>query len=162
MTSVGTIVLNADYSVMGSVSWQRAVTLVVTGKAEIHEADPERHIRGATTWVPFPRIVRLVNWVYVKFGGRGAHGVICSKKGVLERDSYTCAYCGKHADTVDHVVPASRGGLNTWENLVSSCAKCNGDKADRTPEEARMQLKWSPWRPDPLGAEQRKVWASLK
>jgi 5-methylcytosine-specific restriction endonuclease McrA len=154
--------LNNDFTVLGSVSWQRAVTLVVTDKAEIHEADPEREVRGATTFVPFPRIIRLKQWIFVKFIGRHHDGAgLCTKKGVLERDKFTCVYCGGKANTVDHVMPASRGGKSSWENLAAACEPCNGLKADRTPEEARMYLRWHPWRPDLIGAKQRKVWASL-
>lgn len=159
---VGTLVLNADYTVLTSVSWQRAVTMLVTGKAEIHEADPERTVRGATSEVPFPRIVRLVKWIYVKFSGKHSDGAgMCTKKGILTRDKFTCGYCGGKANTVDHVFPQSRGGASSWENLIAACEPCNGLKADRTPEEARMYMRWHPWRPDVLGAKQREVWASL-
>jgi 5-methylcytosine-specific restriction endonuclease McrA len=158
----GVLCLNADYSVLTSVSWQRAVVLVVSGRAEIHEADPEQLVRGSTLTVPFPRVIRLLKWVYVKFTGRDVGGAgVVTKGGVLKRDRWTCGYCGGKADTVDHVLPESRRGGFTWENLISACRKCNGDKADRTPEEAGMRLRWHPWRPDILGLEQRKVWASL-
>lgn len=161
--TVGTLVLNADYTVLTSVSWQRAVTLVVGGKAEVHEADPERTIRGRTAEVPFPRVIRLVKWIYVKFQGRSPDGAgICTKAGVLKRDKHTCVYCGGKANTVDHVIPASRGGANSWENLAGACSPCNHSKADRTPEEAGMRLRWEPYRPDLMGMEQRKVWAALE
>lgn len=159
--TVGVLVLNADYSVLTSVSWQRAVTKVLTGDAEIHEADPEKIIRGKNHEVPFPRVIRLVKWVYVKWTGRASSGAICTKRGVCERDKFTCGYCGGKGDTVDHIVPESRGGKLTWENSICACAGCNGRKADRTPEEAGMRLLWEPWRPDLQGMEQRKVWASL-
>lgn len=160
--SVGTLVLNADYSVLTSVSWQRAVTLVVIGKAEIHEADPEQMVRGKTHAVPFPRVIRLVKWIYVKFHGQTVDGAgVCTKAGVLKRDKFTCVYCGSKANTVDHVLPASRGGKSTWDNLAAACSPCNGFKADRTPEEAGMRLRWHPWRPDLNGMEQRRVWESL-
>lgn len=160
---VGTLVLNNDYEVLGSVSWQRAVKMMAMGKALIHEADPERTIRGATAEFPFPRAVRLVKWIYVKYTGRHADGAgLCTKKGILERDSYTCVYCGGKANTIDHVFPASRGGRSSWENQAAACEPCNAFKADRTPDEARMRLRWHPYRPDKLGMEQRKVWASLE
>lgn len=158
----GTLVLNADYSVLATVSWQRAVTMIVQGKAELHEADPERVIRGARTSVPFPRAVRLVKWVYVKFTGKAHDGAgMVTKAGILKRDKHTCVYCGGKANTVDHVMPESRGGGFTWDNLAAACEDCNSFKADRTPEEAGMRLRWHPYRPDLVGMEQRKVWASL-
>ena len=159
---VGVLVLNADYTVLGSTNWQKAIKMVVLEKAEIHEADPEREVRGATHFVPFPRIIRLKDWIFVKFHGRSKNtSGICTKKGILERDKFTCVYCGAKANTVDHVFPESRGGKSTWENLAAACEPCNGFKADRTPEEARMTLKWHPYRPDVIGAQQRKVWMSL-
>ena len=63
---------------------------------------------------------------------------------MLERDNWTCAYCGGHARTVDHVMPQSRGGGNTWMNTVAACGPCNNKKADRTPEEAHMTLLFQP------------------
>jgi 5-methylcytosine-specific restriction endonuclease McrA len=158
----GVLCLNADYSVLTSVSWQRAVTLIVSGRAEIHEADPDQFVRGRTLQVPFPRVIRLLKWVYVKFTGRSHDGAgVCTKAGVLKRDAWTCGYCGSKASTVDHVFPESRGGAFSWDNLIAACEDCNGFKANRTPEEAGMRLKWHPYRPDIHGMEQRKVWASL-
>lgn len=161
--SAGVLCLNADYSVLTSVSWQRAVTLVIVGKAEVHEADPDQVVRGRNHVVPFPRVIRLVKWIYVKFHGEHADGAgVCTKAGVLKRDKWTCAYCGMKANTVDHVLPESRGGKFTWENLASACEPCNGFKANRTPEEAGMRLRWHPYRPDLRGFEQRKIWAALE
>lgn len=159
----GVLVLNADHMVLASVSWQRAVTLIVQGKAEIHEADPVQVVRGATLHVPFPRVIRLVKWVYVKFTGQSHDGAgVCTKSGVLKRDKWVCVYCGCKANTVDHVLPESRGGGFTWENLAAACEDCNSFKTNRTPEEAGMRLRWHPYRPDVFGMEQRKVWASLE
>jgi hypothetical protein len=74
-----------------------------------------------------------------------------SRHGIYERDNGQCAYCGKDlslaASTLDHVLPQSRGGLSTWENLVNSCAPCNQRKGGRTPQEARMKLLIRPFRP---------------
>lgn len=160
--TVGTLVLNADMSVLTYVSWQRAVTKILAGEAEIHEADPQRTIRSKHVEVPFPRVIRLVKWVYIKWTGRKSNGAVCTKRGVLERDRFTCGYCGGKGDTIDHIHPESRGGKLTWENSISACSPCNNEKADRTPEEWGKRLLWEPWRPDLLGMEQRRVWASLE
>lgn len=152
------VVLNATYEVLTEVTWQRAVTMVVTGEAEIHEADPDRSIHSAYLIVPFPKVIRLIRYVYVKWIDKGH---LATKRGVLARDKHTCAYCGRAGDTVDHVLPQSRGGLNTWENMVASCRKCNGKKDNRTPEEAGMPLRWQPYRPDRTGYTQKKIWAGL-
>lgn len=161
---VGILVLNACGTILTSVTWQRAVTMVVTGEAEIHEADPERTVRSPSTEIPFPRVIRMIRWVYVKYHERGSlyDGGLATKRGVLERDKHTCVYCGRPgAGTVDHVMPQSRGGRNTWENMAACCRACNHRKADQTPEEARMRLRWHPWRPDKTGYTQRRVWAGL-
>lgn len=155
----GTLVLNACGTILTRVSWQRAVTMVVTGEAVIHESDPVRRISSPSVSVPFPHVVRLVRYVYVRYLERGG---AASKRGVLARDRYTCVYCGKAgATTVDHLLPQSRGGRHTWENLAACCPACNGRKADRTPEEAGMCLRWHPYRPDAGGRAQRKIWAGL-
>lgn len=160
----GVLVLNADYGVLATVPWQRAVTMLVTGEAEIHEADPERTVRSPSTSVAFPRVIRLLRWVYVKFNAKGLLdvGTLATKRGVLARDKHTCVYCGRAGDTVDHVMPQSRGGKNSWENLAACCRSCNHKKADRTPEEAGMRLRWHPWRPDKTGYTQRKIWQGLE
>lgn len=157
-----TVVLNASYEVLAVVSWQRAVTLVVTGMAEIHEADPKRQVRGRTMQVPFPKVIRLIRYVYVTYRAIAddLHGP-ATKRGVLKRDKNTCIFCGDAAYTVDHLTPRSRGGKNTWENLAASCAACNQAKADRTPQEAGMRLLWAPYRPNSTKALQDKVWSGL-
>lgn len=158
----GTLVLNASYEVLTSVSWQRAISLVLTGHAEVHEADETQLVRSQHLSLPMPRVIRLVRYVYVKFVPKRFSGGFATKKGVLERDKHTCAYCGaKNAKTIDHILPRSRGGKDTWENLVACCAPCNNTKDNRTPEEAGMRLLWQPRCPDPDAAVQREIWAGL-
>ena len=152
------LVLNASYEVLTSVPWQRAVTMVVLGEAVVHEADPQRQVRSQHLTVPLPRAVRLVSYVYVR---HRRVGPFASKKGVLVRDRRTCIYCGRVGTTVDHLLPQSRGGRHTWENLAACCGPCNHRKADRTPEEAGMRLRWTPWRPDSTRVAQRQVWKAL-
>ncbi|HET9517230.1 MAG TPA: HNH endonuclease, partial [Actinoplanes sp.] len=67
--------------------------------------------------------------------------------GVLARDRRTCAYCGGHATTIDHVLPRSRGGANSWTNTVAACERCNGRKGDRTPAEAGLRMRTEPKAP---------------
>ena len=163
------LLLNACGTQLGLIDWQRAVTMLVTVDgsglpvAVLHEADPERQVRSPSTVVPLPRAIRLSRWVYVRFlDGRDlAGGGVATRQGVLTRDKRTCIYCGARADTVDHLLPQSRGGRNTWENLAACCQRCNHRKADRTPEEAGMRLRWHPWRPDVTGPRQRRIWREL-
>lgn len=140
---MGVLVLNASYEPMHTVSVQHAVRMLVRRVAEIHEAD------AGTTFGPYPlpKAVRLVKYVVMKW--RYAHPPKWSRRGVLLRDGHRCAYCGKPATTVDHVVPVSRGGARTsWQNTVACCGghprSCNTRKADRLPEEAGMRLRVQP------------------
>ena len=86
-----------------------------------------------------PRIVRCM-----KYYKRHYKGAICNRNNILERDKYVCQYCNTRFDKkmleIEHVIPHSRGGKNTWENLVTACRDCNQKKRDRTPAEADMRL----------------------
>lgn len=166
--NAGVLVLNADRSPLAYVSWQRAVSLLLSTndrgvpQARMFEADPERVVHSPSVSIPHPRIIELTNYLYLPFQRRPRLDVddVATKHGVLSRDRYQCAYCGEaDADTVDHVYPASRGGRLTWVNTVAACKPCNNAKGDRTPEEAGMRLRWQPWRPDLNGYLQRQVWA---
>ncbi|MCD0483275.1 HNH endonuclease [Streptacidiphilus sp. ASG 303] len=143
-----TLVLNAGYEPLTTVSLQRAVVLVLQGKAVVEQAHPMRVVRGADVEVPLPRVVRLTRYVRVPFRQRAAW----SRRGVLVRDQHRCAYCGRRATTVDHLVPRSRGGADSWLNTVAACAEDNQRKADRTPEQAGMTLLRRPFEPTPEAA----------
>jgi hypothetical protein len=132
------LVVNADLGPLHRVSVKHAIRMLLRQVAEIHEAEPDRLI-GA---FPMPKVVRLVQYVVTKW--RYSRGPAWSRPGVLTRDQGRCAYCGGHASTVDHVLPRSRGGKNTWRNTVAACAPCNQRKGDRTPAEARMPLRVTP------------------
>lgn len=132
------LVLNADFGPLHRVSLRHAVRMLVRQVAEIHKAQPDRVI-GI---FPMPTVVRLVSYVVTRW--RHSRGPAWSRHGVLDRDGQTCAYCGRAASTIDHVLPRSRGGANTWLNTVVACGRCNQRKGDRTPSEARMPLRTAP------------------
>ena len=140
-----TLVLNASYEPLSTVSLQRAVVLVLQDKAVVEHAHPLRRVRAASVDLPLPRVVRLRRYVRVPFRQRAPW----SRRGVLVRDGFRCAYCGRRATTVDHVLPRSRGGADTWLNTVAACAADNHRKADRTPEQAGMALLVTPFEPTP-------------
>ncbi|GAB2750230.1 HNH endonuclease [Kitasatospora kifunensis] len=140
-----TLVLNASYEPMSTVSLQRAVVLVLQDKAVVEQAHPLRVMRAAGLSVPVPRVIRLRRYVRVPFRQRAPW----SRRGVLVRDQHLCAYCGRRATTVDHVLPRSRGGADSWLNTVAACATDNQRKADRTPEQAGMVLLRRPFEPTP-------------
>ena len=129
------LVLNASYEPLSIVSSRRAVCLLLAEKAELVEAD-EAVVRSATLTIPAPTVVRLRYMVTVP---RRAVAAV-SRRAVFARDDYRCQYCGARADSIDHVVPRSRGGSHVWENLAAACRPCNMRKRDRTPDEAGMRL----------------------
>ncbi|MBB2948995.1 5-methylcytosine-specific restriction endonuclease McrA [Actinoplanes lutulentus] len=145
MTDV--LVLNADEMPLQRVSLRHAIRMLVRQVAEVAEAQPDKLI-GV---YPMPTAVRLVRYVVTRWR-HARTGPAWSKQGVLKRDNRRCAYCAGRADTVDHILPVSRAGRNTWANTVAACSPCNQRKADRTPDEARMRLLVQPATP---------AWATL-
>jgi 5-methylcytosine-specific restriction endonuclease McrA len=143
-----TLVLNASFEPLSTVSLRRAVVLVMQDKAVVEQAHPGLRIRAADVEVPVPQVIRLCRYVRVPFRQRAAW----SRRGVLVRDRHRCAYCGRRATTVDHVQPKSRGGADTWLNTVAACVDDNQRKADRTPEQAGMRLLARPFEPTPADA----------
>ena len=129
MLTGSVVVLNAGYEPLHRVSVKHAITMLSRGVAIVEEAVDD-------VWIgPWqkPVVVRLLKYVAMRW--RQRHGPACTKEGVKRRDGFRCAYCGGRADTVDHVLPESRGGKLTWQNTVAACKACNNAKDDRTPEE---------------------------
>lgn len=137
------LLLNQDYSALTLCSVKRAVILYLLGKVELVETLPGQFVRSPSHRIPWPSIVRLRRFASVPY-----KRVMLSRNNILQRDGYSCQYCGSGSRlTVDHVRPKSRGGRDTWENLVTACVRCNNYKGDRTPEEANMPLERRPFRP---------------
>lgn len=140
------LVLNATYEPLSVVSVKRAVVLLLKEKAELIEA-AEAYLRAENFQIPRPLVIRLV--YFVKIPRRMSLPV--TRRTILARDNYTCQYCAatpvRQELTLDHVLPRSRGGKITWENVVTACKKCNGRKGSRTPAEANMLLLTEPVRP---------------
>jgi 5-methylcytosine-specific restriction endonuclease McrA len=139
-----TLVLNATYEPLGVTTWQRAVILVIDGTAEVLELSG-RQVRASTLQLEAPSVVRLNRCIRVDRTQRTPF----SRHAVLRRDGHRCGYCNRYANTIDHVMPRSRGGKNVWENVVAACGPCNHRKASRTPKEARMTLIVVPKEPPP-------------
>ena len=135
-----TLVLNAGYEPLAVVSFKRAIVLVMNEKAVVVE-----HVDGEPVWAARgsydrPAVILLTRYVRVP-GGRH---IPVTRRGVLRRDAHRCGYCGKAASTIDHVMPRSRGGADSWENLVACCLRCNNVKGDRTPQEMSWELRMIP------------------
>lgn len=129
----GVLVINAGYEPLHRVSIPHAVRMLVRGVAVVEEAVDGKEIGP----FPLPKVLRLIRYVKLRWQQRVPSW---SRARLMERDNRTCAYCGKHADTVDHVIPLSKGGRSSWDNTVAACKPCNGRKANRTPSQAGMEL----------------------
>jgi 5-methylcytosine-specific restriction endonuclease McrA len=136
------LVLNATYEPLSVVPAHRAICLVLSGKAEVVHEDSTL-VRSASLTLRSPAVIRLRYFVRVPFRRRTA----LSRRAVFLRDGHRCQYCGGSADSIDHVIPRSRGGNNTWDNVAAACRPCNVRKRDRTPEEAGMRLACIPQAP---------------
>lgn len=139
MTSV--TVLNADLTVLHTVSLNHAIRMIVRNVAEVHEAADE--FMGMFLR---PISVRLLKYVVTTW--RYQRQPKWSKPGVLRRDDYKCAFCSGKATTIDHILPRAHGGKNGWKNTVAACSPCNNKKRDRTPEQANMPLLFKPRVPE--------------
>jgi 5-methylcytosine-specific restriction endonuclease McrA len=153
--STRTLLLTQGYEPIQIISWQRAVTLMALDKVDVvDEYDAE--IRAPSMIIRVPSIVRLR-----KHFRRFAKPVKFSRVNIYARDNYRCQYCGVKCTigelTYDHVIPRSKGGHTTWENIVSACYDCNREKANRTPGEAGMKLLSLPTRPTWMPAVQIRV-----
>jgi len=141
---VRTTILNLDYSVITISGWQKGMVLLLKGVVQPLEFWPNPILSASGDYYQVPKIVMVKK--YVKRNRR----FVPNKRNVFLRDDYTCQYCGCDDPsilTLDHVMPQSRGGRNTWENLVCACRPCNFKKGNRTPEEAMMPLRKKPAEP---------------
>jgi len=129
------LVLNASFEPLGIVPARRAICLLIAEKAELIEAD-DGVVRSARLTMASPAVIRLR---YMVNAPRRRTAAV-SRRAVFARDEYRCQYCGSRADSIDHVVPRSRGGRDVWDNLAAACRPCNSAKRDRTPDEAGMRL----------------------
>jgi 5-methylcytosine-specific restriction endonuclease McrA len=137
-----TLLLNASFEPLCVVSIRRAVVLVLKDKAEIVARNgAELHAERVT--VPVPSVIRLTHFVRVPHRNR----VPLSRRAVFVRDGYRCQYCNRTAENIDHVVPRSRGGTHSWENVVASCRSCNARKEDRLLSEVGLRLRRAPRAP---------------
>ncbi len=140
-----TLVLDQSYEPVQVVPWQDAITLLFTDKAEVIE-EYDGELRSTYLVIKIPAVIRLKNKI-----ARRKKPVKFSRVNIYGRDGYRCQYCGEKFRmselTYDHVLPRSQGGKTTWTNIVSACHDCNGKKAGRTPEQARMKLLKKPVQP---------------
>jgi 5-methylcytosine-specific restriction endonuclease McrA len=138
----GTLVLNASYEPLCVVPIRRAVVLVLAEKAVVVEAGTD-YLHSALVSIPVPHVVRLARYVRVPYRRQ----IPLTRRAVLARDGHRCVYCTARADTIDHVVPRSKGGGNEWTNVVAACARCNHRKGDRLLADIGWSLTKPPVQP---------------
>ena len=140
------LVLNATYEPINVCSVRRAAVLLLKDKAEVVER-ASWELRSEHTAMPRPVVIRLLSYVRVP---RDARQRRITRRAVFARDGWACQYCGSTGTlTVDHVIPRSKGGDSSWENIVASCAPCNRRKGDRLPAQAGMHPRRRPTAPSP-------------
>ena len=139
----GVIILNSNDEPLGVVPIRRAVGYILSDRVDVIEETEDEFFRSVTgeTVVKVPRVVRFRDSISVP---QRHNEMNWTRSKMLDRDLYTCGYCGQWGNTVDHILPQSRGGKYTWMNTITACFKCNNVKADRTPEEAGMGLLFQP------------------
>ena len=136
------LVLNASYEALCVVTSQRALVMVLNDKAELLHAT-ENVFRSERYAFPEPSVVKLTHFVRVPFPSR----IALSRRAIFARDNHRCQYCGAQAENVYHVVPRSRGGSHSWDNVVASCKNCNSRKEDRLLSETNFVLRSRPMAP---------------
>ena len=149
---MGCLALNASYEPLTILPIERALRLVFDRKAEVLEEDEARIYRSERERVAAPLVIRLKRFVHVprKFRRQVTNTFL------FARDGYRCQYCGRHKGqlrgreflTRDHVLPMSRGGDNSWQNVATACSPCNNRKANHVPEECGMHLLHKPTEPN--------------
>jgi 5-methylcytosine-specific restriction endonuclease McrA len=138
------LVVNTNYAPLEICSARRAICLYYLEKVDVLiQYDDEVHSPSIT--LKIPSVIKLKDFVR-----HNSMDLVLSRKNILFRDSYTCQYCGNKSGphTIDHIIPKERGGKDTWENLVTACARCNILKGNRNPEEVGLKLNRKPVRPN--------------
>ncbi|MEM6345681.1 MAG: HNH endonuclease [Bacteroidota bacterium] len=137
------LVLNQSYQAISICSVERAFVLVLLQKAEMLTANSERVLRSVGKDFKYPSIIRLHRYVQIPY-----KKVNLTRQNIFKRDRNRCVYCGSREHlTIDHVVPKSAGGKDTWENLVTACQKCNAKKGSLTLDQSGLEMTHAPFRP---------------
>lgn len=160
------ILCNTTAQVMTTISWDRAICLLFSGKA-VSIKDSDEVVRSPSIEIMVPEIIMLTNYVksdYQKNNINHSEDHPLPKRLVHQRDDWTCAYCGKFGDTIDHIVPKCLGGGESWDNVITACKKCNNKKDNKLLSEIGWELLFEPvplTREMTFKSEQEEVYAAL-
>jgi 5-methylcytosine-specific restriction endonuclease McrA len=149
------VVLNADYSFLNVIDWKRAMCLLIKEKVKVLKYSSRTVQTGEGISFKIPAVIKLIKFIRTVYRSR----VPFSKRNVLIRDGFKCAYCMKESRllTIDHLVPRSRGGRTEFENCVAACKACNHRKGNQTPSEAKMYPAVKAYQPTISEFLRRKV-----
>jgi 5-methylcytosine-specific restriction endonuclease McrA len=136
------LVLNASHQPLAVVSARRAVVLVLKEKADVLVSNGQR-FRAEHIEMDAPSVLRLRHFVRVPYRATAP----LTRRAVFARDEWRCQYCGAAAENLDHVIPKSRGGSHTWDNVVAACRRCNSKKENRSFQDAGLRLSRTPTAP---------------
>jgi 5-methylcytosine-specific restriction endonuclease McrA len=136
------LVLNTTYEPLCVVSARRAVVLLLSQKADV-VSDTDLAMHSERLAVNVPSIIKLRSFVRVPYRRRAA----LNRRAVFARDGSRCQYCAAPAESIDHVMPRSKGGEHVWENVVAACGRCNNRKAHHTLTELNWHLRSQPYAP---------------
>lgn len=139
------LLLNSTFMPLRIVSWKKAIILMTLGKVEVIE-EYSKEVHAVSLSIRLPSVIRLLRFVRPRY-----QEIRFTRYNIYLRDQGRCQYCGRRFHlrevTYDHVLPRARGGMASWENIVTSCRSCNLRKGGRTPEEAGMRLIRVPQKP---------------
>ncbi len=139
------LLLNQSYEPLTLCTTKKALILIILQKAELVNSNSKLAVRTVNKSFPWPSVIRLKAYIKVPYVN-----INLTRKNILRRDNHKCGYCGRGdlTFTIDHIIPKTKGGKDTWENLVTACLPCNNKKGSKTPEEAGMQLRIKPHKPN--------------
>lgn len=146
-----TLVLNAAFEPVEVCEAEEAIWDIMQNKAELIESTGQI-CHSQSLDVEVPSVIRQIRYHRPKNANSKPRSLALSPRNVCARDRWVCAYqrpevCKGRATTIDHVIPRSKGGENTWENVVAACAPCNHRKGNKSLAELGWEMKTTPWRP---------------
>ncbi len=138
-----TLILNSTFQPLSVASAKRSISLLLAKKINVIK-ESKFEIRSENKIIKIPKVALLTYYVKAPYSRR----VALNRSNIFIRDFYTCQYCGNNAESIDHVIPKSKGGEHEWSNVVACCKKCNLTKADKLLNQSILKLKKFPIKPE--------------
>ena len=138
-----TLILNSTFQPLSVASAKRSISLLLAKKINVIK-ESKYEIRSENKIIKIPKVALLTYYVKAPYSRR----VALNRSNIFIRDFYTCQYCGNNAESIDHIIPKSKGGEHEWSNVVACCKKCNLTKADKLLNQSILKLKKFPIKPE--------------